>query len=50
VLALCFGADLGTAEVARHLDLSEGNVNQISCRSLRRLQDQLRRSELTGNA
>ena len=50
VLALRFGADLPPAEIARHLGLSEGNVYQISCRSLRRLHDQLPRSELTGKA
>ena len=50
VLALRFGADLAAAEIARHLGLSEGNVHQISSRSLRRLHDQLPRSELTGNA
>ena len=50
VLALRFGADLAAAEIARHLGLSESNVHQISSRSLRRLHDQLPRSELTGNA
>jgi RNA polymerase sigma factor (sigma-70 family) len=50
VLALRFGADLPPAEIARQLGLSEGNVYQISCRSLRRLHDQLPRSELIGNA
>ena len=50
VLALRFGADLPASEIARQLGLSEGNVHQISSRSLRRLHDQLPRSELTGNA
>jgi RNA polymerase sigma-70 factor (ECF subfamily) len=50
VLALRFAADLPAAEIAKHLGLSEANVHQISSRALRRLHDQLPRSELTGNA
>lgn len=49
VLALRFAADLPAADVARQLELSEANVHQISSRALRRLQDQVSRSELTGN-
>jgi RNA polymerase sigma factor (sigma-70 family) len=50
VLALRFGADLPAAEIARQLDVSEANVHQISSRALRRLHDQLPRSDLTGSA
>ena len=50
VLALRFAADLPAAEIARQLGLSEANVHQISSRALRRLHDQLPRSELTGSA
>jgi RNA polymerase sigma-70 factor (ECF subfamily) len=50
VLALRFGADLPAAEIARQLDVSEANVHQISSRALRRLHDQLPRSEVTGSA
>jgi RNA polymerase sigma factor (sigma-70 family) len=50
VLALRFAADLPAAEVARHLDVSEANVHQISSRALRRLHDQISSSELTGSA
>lgn len=37
VLALRYGADLATAEIARSLGLSEANVHQIVSRALRRL-------------
>lgn len=37
VLALRYGADLSAKEIAQALDLSEGNVHQISSRALRRL-------------
>jgi RNA polymerase sigma-70 factor, ECF subfamily len=37
VLALRYGADLSTADIAASLDLSEANVLQISSRALRRL-------------
>jgi RNA polymerase sigma-70 factor (ECF subfamily) len=50
VLALRFAVDLPAADVARHLELSEANVHQICSRALRRLHDQISRSELTGNA
>ena len=50
MLALRFAADLPAAEIARQLGLSEANVHQISSRALRRLHDQLPRSELTGSA
>jgi RNA polymerase sigma factor (sigma-70 family) len=50
VLALRFAADLPAADIARTLGLSEANVHQISSRALRRLHDQISRSELTGNA
>jgi RNA polymerase sigma factor (sigma-70 family) len=49
VLALRFAADLSAADVARQLELTEANVHQISSRALRRLQDQVSRSEVTGN-
>ena len=44
------GFVLPAAQIAKHLGLSEANVHQISSRALRRLHDQLPRSELTGNA
>src|SRR3954468_7759106 len=47
VLALRFAADLPAAEVARHLDISEANVHQISSRALRRLRDHMSSTELT---
>jgi RNA polymerase sigma factor (sigma-70 family) len=50
VLALRFAADLPASDVARQLGLSEANVHQISSRALRRLHDQIPRSELTGSA
>jgi len=50
VLALRFAADLPAAEVARHLDISEANVHQISSRALRRLRDHMSSTELTGSA
>jgi RNA polymerase sigma factor (sigma-70 family) len=50
VLALRFAADLPAAEVARHLDVSEANVHQISSRALRRLRDQISSSELSESA
>jgi RNA polymerase sigma-70 factor, ECF subfamily len=37
VVALRYGADLSTADIAASLDLSEANVLQISSRALRRL-------------
>jgi RNA polymerase sigma-70 factor (ECF subfamily) len=37
VLALRYGADLGTKEIASLLDLSTANVHQLISRSLRRL-------------
>jgi RNA polymerase sigma-70 factor (ECF subfamily) len=46
VLALRFAADLPADEVARHLELSEANVHQISSRALRRLRAQSSHSEL----
>jgi RNA polymerase sigma-70 factor (ECF subfamily) len=39
VLALRYGADLATSEIARALGLSEANVHQIGSRALRRLRD-----------
>jgi RNA polymerase sigma-70 factor (ECF subfamily) len=50
VLALRFAADLPAADVSEQLGLSEANVHQIASRALRRLQDLISRSELTGNA
>jgi RNA polymerase sigma-70 factor, ECF subfamily len=49
VLALRYGADLPTAEIARALDLSEANVLQISSRALRRLRRALESSEIAGS-
>jgi RNA polymerase sigma-70 factor (ECF subfamily) len=51
VLALRYGADLPAADIARVLQLSEGNVHQITSRALRRLRALLtERPELLGNA
>jgi len=50
VVALRYGADLSTGEIARLLDLSEANVLQISSRALRRLKSDLSDRELSGNA
>ena len=50
VVAMRFGADLSTAEIARLLGLSDANVLQISSRALRRLRKELSDRELTGNA
>jgi RNA polymerase sigma-70 factor (ECF subfamily) len=50
VIAMRYGADLSTAEIARLLNLSEANVLQISSRALRRLKKELSDRELTGNA
>jgi RNA polymerase sigma-70 factor, ECF subfamily len=41
VLALRIAFDWSAAEVARHLELSEANVHQISSRAIRRLQLQV---------
>jgi RNA polymerase sigma-70 factor (ECF subfamily) len=41
VLALRFGADLQTADIAEMLDLSVANVQQILSRTLRKLREQL---------
>jgi len=37
ILALRFGADLAASEIAAALDMSEGNVHQVTSRALRRL-------------
>lgn len=50
VVAMRYGADLSTAEIARLLGLSDANVLQISSRALRRLRKELSDRELTGNA
>ena len=50
VVAMRYGADLNTAEIARLLGLSEANVLQISSRALRRLRQELSDRELSGNA
>ena len=50
VLALRYGADLTTAEIARVAGPSEANVLQISSRALRRLRRDLTSGELSGNA
>jgi RNA polymerase sigma-70 factor, ECF subfamily len=44
VLALRFGADLSTPEIAEFLDLSTANVQQILSRSLRKLRRELKDS------
>lgn len=41
VLALRFGADLSTPEIADHLGISEQNVHQLSSRALRALREHL---------
>ena len=48
VIAMRYGADLTTAEIARLLDLSEANVLQISSRALRRLRRELSDREVIG--
>jgi RNA polymerase sigma-70 factor (ECF subfamily) len=45
VLALRYGADLATGEIARCLGLSEANVHQIVSRALRRLRAILSEAE-----
>ena len=50
VLALRYGADMSTKEIARVLELSEANVLQIASRGLRRLREELSADELTDNA
>jgi RNA polymerase sigma factor (sigma-70 family) len=50
VLALRYGADLRTADIAQFLGLTSANVDQISSRALRRLRDRIASPELTGNA
>lgn len=50
ILALRYGADLTTSEIAGSLDTSEANVLQISSRALRRLRRELTSEELSGNA
>jgi RNA polymerase sigma factor (sigma-70 family) len=50
VLALRYGADMTTADIARTLDMSEANVLQISSRALRRLRKELTSEELSGSA
>jgi RNA polymerase sigma factor (sigma-70 family) len=50
VVALRYGADLSTADIARTLGLSEANVLQILSRALRRLRRELEASGVTGNA
>ena len=50
VLALRYGADLTTSDIARALGLSEANVLQISSRALRRLRKELSSEGLSGNA
>jgi RNA polymerase sigma-70 factor (ECF subfamily) len=41
IVAMRYGADLSTADIARLLDLSEANVHQIASRALRRLRDRV---------
>jgi len=50
VIALRYGADLTTADVAAALNLSEANVLQIASRALRRLRRELAGEEISGNA
>ena len=50
VLALRFGGDLQTAEIAELLDLSVANVQQILSRTLRRLRDELETHTSTAEA
>ena len=50
VVAMRYGADLSTAEIARLLGLSEANVLQIASRALRRLKKELSDREVTDNA
>jgi RNA polymerase sigma-70 factor, ECF subfamily len=50
VVALRYGADLSTAEIARTLGVSEANVLQICSRALRRLREKLERAELRDTA
>jgi len=50
IIALRYGADLTTSEIAASLGTSEANVLQISSRALRRLRRDLTSGELSGNA
>jgi RNA polymerase sigma factor (sigma-70 family) len=50
VLALRYGADLPTGEIARCLALSEANVHQIVSRALRRLRKALAEDAVNGSA
>jgi RNA polymerase sigma-70 factor (ECF subfamily) len=49
VLALRYGADLPTGEIARCLGLSEANVHQIVSRALRRLRAALDEAQVSGS-
>jgi RNA polymerase sigma factor (sigma-70 family) len=49
VLALRFGADLGTRDIAAWLGVSEDNVHQISSRALRKLRERLAEPEFSGS-
>jgi RNA polymerase sigma-70 factor (ECF subfamily) len=49
VLALRYGADLSTHEIAGCLGLSEANVNQIASRALRRLRKSDKAAAFNGN-
>jgi RNA polymerase sigma-70 factor, ECF subfamily len=50
VVALRYGADLSTADVARVLELSEANVLQICSRALRRLRRDLEAEKVRDSA
>lgn len=50
VLAMRFGADMPATEVARTLDLSEGNVHQITSRALRRMREAADSEDVSGSA
>ena len=50
VLALRYGADLSTDEIARCLGISRANVHQISSRALRRLREIIDEPEVTPTA
>ncbi|MBI1885751.1 MAG: sigma-70 family RNA polymerase sigma factor [Chloroflexi bacterium] len=45
IIALKFDAELSTAQIARILDISEGNVRVIIYRALRKLRDLMLKNE-----
>jgi RNA polymerase sigma-70 factor (ECF subfamily) len=50
VLALRFGADLSAADIARSMELTEGNVHQIVSRSLKKLRNKARDADRESDA